>query len=458
MRTLTRMARSVAESNAHRTRWILIGSFSAIALLFAAINLAAMFWSRQIREEIGKIVKKMLTSVELVARIEHDIDEEQILVDTYYLESSPIQLDHVEVQLAAVREDFAAAERAYDPLPTQPTEAVAWDGLKRDLQSIQPQVGEVLRLSRQRRLDGEKHGALLALTRRFATVEREAAALMEINRESADRAMATAKSLQRSTSRLLGVLPLIGVVLTLGVGAWATRLVQRREILLEVQNRELDAFSGRVAHDLRGPLGNISLGASHLSVDQAPSATTINTIRRGVDRTRALIEDLLALSRLSVRTPSSVCDPSTVATQVAEELAPRLEQESGALLVATESALVRSVDGLLRQALANLIDNALKYRRAGVSPRVELNGRSVDGLYELRIADNGIGMSPNETRQVFQPFFRAFRLRGASGTGLGLSIVKRIVEASGGTVRVQSILGQGTTFVIVLPLAESVRV
>jgi signal transduction histidine kinase len=67
-------------------------------------------------------------------------------------------------------------------------------------------------------------------------------------------------------------------------------------------------------------------------------------------------------------------------------------------------------------------------------------------------------MSPNEMRQVFQPFFRAFRLRAASGTGLGLSIVKRIVEASGGTVRVQSILDQGTTFVIVLPLAEPVRV
>ena len=115
---------------------------------------------------------------------------------------------------------------------------------------------------------------------------------------------------------------------------------------------------------------------------------------------------------------------------------------------------MRCPEGLLTEALINLADNALKYRRPDEPPRVKMSGHTVGRRYELRVADNGIGMSLDERRQAFAPFYRAHRDPSAPGSGLGLSIVKRIAEASGGDVAVDSALGVGTTFVMHLPLVD----
>ena len=103
--------------------------------------------------------------------------------------------------------------------------------------------------------------------------------------------------------------------------------------------------------------------------------------------------------------------------------------------------------------LWNLADNAVKYRRDEVAPEIVMVGRIVGGRYELRVSDNGVGMAPDDARRLFEPFYRAVRTRDRPGTGLGMSIVKRIVEATGGSVSVDSQLGRGTTVVVALPLA-----
>jgi signal transduction histidine kinase len=115
---------------------------------------------------------------------------------------------------------------------------------------------------------------------------------------------------------------------------------------------------------------------------------------------------------------------------------------------------VRCNPGLLRQLLWNLGENAVKYRRPDAPLSVEVRGRRVGGAYELRLSDNGAGMSPDEVRQAFEPFFRGEGVRDTPGTGLGLSIVKRIVDACGGTISLESALGSGSTFVITLHSAR----
>jgi signal transduction histidine kinase len=100
----------------------------------------------------------------------------------------------------------------------------------------------------------------------------------------------------------------------------------------------------------------------------------------------------------------------------------------------------------------NLTENAVKYRREGVPPVVEVRGRRVGGRYELRVSDNGRGMDPKEARHAFEPFFRSEEVRDLPGTGLGLSIVQRVVEASGGRVSLQSTPGRGSTFIVNLEL------
>jgi signal transduction histidine kinase len=167
----------------------------------------------------------------------------------------------------------------------------------------------------------------------------------------------------------------------------------------------------------------------------------------------ALIKDLLTLSQIGAQGVGA-CDPAKVVAMVEEDLQPHLAAESGRLTVGVESACVRVSEGLLRQAIWNLAENAVKYRRPDTPVEIEIRGARRGSWYELHVSDNGAGMSPDESRSAFAPFYRALRISAVPGTGLGLSIVKRVVEASGGTVSIESQVGLGTTFVIHLPIAE----
>jgi signal transduction histidine kinase len=186
-----------------------------------------------------------------------------------------------------------------------------------------------------------------------------------------------------------------------------------------------------------------------------PDERAAAVLRRGVSRMDTLIEDLLALSRIEAQTPGVTCDPSKVVSSMLEDWRPRVEDAGGTLEIDLPPAATRGGDGLLRQAVANLIDNALKYRRADVAPRIRIKGKVTTKSYALEVSDNGIGMSKEDARYVFEPFHRAARSSATPGTGLGLSIVKRIAESRGGRVSVASILDEGTTFTLEIPLAEA---
>src|SRR5262249_49120866 len=112
---------------------------------------------------------------------------------------------------------------------------------------------------------------------------------------------------------------------------------------------------------------------------------------------------------------------------------------------------VSSNPTLLQQAIWNLADNALNYRRPEVPPEIEMRGWVEGRWYVLRISDNGLGMSTAEVEQAFEPFYRGESSRDRPGTGLGLSIVKRVVEASGGSVSLESQPEVGSSFVLRLP-------
>jgi signal transduction histidine kinase len=119
-----------------------------------------------------------------------------------------------------------------------------------------------------------------------------------------------------------------------------------------------------------------------------------------------------------------------------------------------EAAAVACREGLLRQVLWNLVENGVKYRREDVDARIAVSGHAGAGWYELRVSDNGRGIRPEDAVHVFEPFYRADPTRHIPGTGLGLSIVKRIVEAGGGAISVETEPGHGSTFVLRLPLAR----
>ena len=440
------------------SRSLLLLAFICIGVVFVVADYAVMYRMRDIGIASRTVVEDMLASVELVSRIGRDFGRERRLIDTHIFETDPAAMSRVEAEIADVQTDFANAASQYRPLATLPDELRTWQSLEARVNAIQQPVTELLALSRQNE-DIKAQRGLDILEPQFEEIQHQVERLIAINREGAEREVESVMHLQSSMMALQTILSLMGIAVTIMVGWWAIRLIGQREeqvarksAMLEQQNRDLDAFAGRVAHDLRNPLSSVNLAASRLA-NQIPSGDQATAIlRRAVERMDALIHDLLILSRAGMQ-PVEVCDPAKAAADVWDDLSPRVEAQGGTMRMNVVPAKVRASGGLLRQALSNLVDNAVKYRRPDVAVHVDLTGRSDRQTYEIHVSDNGIGITQDEASKVFDPFYRANRSR-ETGTGLGLSIVKRVIEASGGTISIHSQLGHGTTFIIHLPLAE----
>ena len=235
---------------------------------------------------------------------------------------------------------------------------------------------------------------------------------------------------------------------------------------LEMQNeklRELDeaktVFLATVSHELRTPLTSIvsfsELMRAETQALTPDGAQFLDIIERNAHRLLRLVGDLLLLSRLESGTiplelaPVSVPD---LAGEAAHAASARAAKHGVTVhFSADEGPLIQADRTRLAQVLDNLIVNAVKFSRRGGLVRVDVIWG--DGGWRIDVADNGIGIPPEEIGQLFGRFVRASNARtaGLPGTGLGLSIVQAISELHGGRVTVDSTLGHGTTFSVYLP-------
>ncbi|HEU4398404.1 MAG TPA: ATP-binding protein [Actinomycetota bacterium] len=216
------------------------------------------------------------------------------------------------------------------------------------------------------------------------------------------------------------------------------------------------ALLNSVSHDLRTPLSSIKASASSLldpTVEWSPQerGEFLETIDQESDRLTRLVHNLLDMSRIEV----GALDPRLVETALADVTGPvvRLARSKTGQPIRVDipddlpAVLVDPVR--LDQVLTNLLDNARRYADGGA---VTLQGRAVDGRVELRVVDHGPGIPVAERERVFGQFYR-LRRNGRTppdGTGMGLAISRGIVEALGGTIRVEDTPGGGATFVVSL--------
>ncbi|MCG7422971.1 two-component sensor histidine kinase [Micrococcus porci] len=217
-------------------------------------------------------------------------------------------------------------------------------------------------------------------------------------------------------------------------------------------------FVVNVSHELKTPVGAISL----LSEAIADAADDDDAVRRfarrlGVESTRltALVQDIIEFSRLQakdvVREGRSV-DLNLVVAEAVDRV--RLTAEARGISIRAGGHVDTVVHGdpdQLMTAVRNLVDNAVRYSPDGTTVGVGLTSK--DGLAQITVTDQGIGISPEEQERVFERFYRvdAARSRQTGGTGLGLSIVKHVVINHGGEVTLWSQPGRGSTFTIRLP-------
>jgi signal transduction histidine kinase len=245
------------------------------------------------------------------------------------------------------------------------------------------------------------------------------------------------------------------------ISLWLLRALarQRQLVLQHIQllaekNVELEAFAGRAAHDLRGPMNPIR-GYSELILETPglpdKVAGMAQRIGKAVDRMARVVEDMLALS-VSGRPGEGRSSPSLVVSHLTEEM--EAELQGVELVTASSGGQVACSEGVLSQILRNLLGNALKFRAPSRAPRITIATQDVGSMVEIVVEDNGIGMEPENARRAFEPFYRGLVDRDLPGHGLGLAIVERSVRALGGSCALSSIPDRSTRVVVRLPRAN----
>jgi two-component system sensor histidine kinase KdpD len=244
------------------------------------------------------------------------------------------------------------------------------------------------------------------------------------------------------------------------LGAAVERDALQREVVETSALRRSDvlktALLRAVSHDLRSPLTTIvtavgALGSS--SVTSEERAELLADIGEAAERLARLVDDLLDMSRLEARTAEprvEWCSVEEVVVAAVDDVA--CPSGTFALSIDAELPLLRADAAQLERAFANLLDNSARY--ADGHP-VSVRARAVGSRILVRIVDRGPGVPAAESERIFEPFYRApagMGRDGHRGSGLGLAIVRGFIEANGGRVWVESLPGQGSTFVVELPL------
>jgi signal transduction histidine kinase len=234
----------------------------------------------------------------------------------------------------------------------------------------------------------------------------------------------------------------------------AAALEQGRRAL-ELTNRELDAFSYSVSHDLRAPLRAVSGYARMLEEDYGAQVDGegrrfLQTIRREAQRMGQLIDDLLAFSRLG-RNALQVTNVDM--TAVAREILPDVLRTTEARVEVEVQELpqARGDRNMLRQVLVNLLTNAVKFSARNPKARVTVGASAADGENVYWVRDNGVGFDMRYAEKLFGVFQRLHAANEFEGTGVGLAIVQRVIHRHGGRVWAEAKEGEGACFSFALP-------
>jgi light-regulated signal transduction histidine kinase (bacteriophytochrome) len=237
------------------------------------------------------------------------------------------------------------------------------------------------------------------------------------------------------------------------------RRVVARTAQLDAANKELEAFSYSVAHDLRAPLRHIN-GFAKILYDRynttldATAQDYLKLIQDGAKHMGQLVDDLLKMGQIGRQ--ELACRPTDLNLLVGRVLQD-LQQECEGRQIDWRIGGLPSVDcdpGLMRQVFANLLSNSVKYTRPREKAVIEVGQVTLEGAPAIFIRDNGAGFDQQFAHKLFGVFQRLHTAEEFEGTGVGLAIVQRIVQKHGGRIWAEAEVDKGATFFIALALSQ----
>jgi light-regulated signal transduction histidine kinase (bacteriophytochrome) len=233
-------------------------------------------------------------------------------------------------------------------------------------------------------------------------------------------------------------------------------------------NRDLDQFASVAAHDLQEPLHSIQVFLDLLCMKYGSAMDEhgrgyLDRVKKAAGRMQQLIRDLLVYSRVdSQHTAEEPLALRDVVNDILSDLGARIE-ELQAVVEVDELPTINGNAFQIRQLLQNLIGNALKFHQPGVPPVIRISGTIIQDrrhsgsgksglLCQIEIQDQGIGIPAEQLDKIFGMFKRLHRKDQYEGTGIGLAVCKRIVDQCGGAISVRSSMGEGSTFIVTIPI------
>jgi signal transduction histidine kinase len=229
---------------------------------------------------------------------------------------------------------------------------------------------------------------------------------------------------------------------------------------LAAKNRELESFVYTVSHDLKTPLVTLQGFVSSLVEDYGPQLDEVaqrylDYVGEAAIRMERLLSGLLNLSRIGRVIHAHTLIPfEDIVNNALVEINPLVDERRVELRLPSRWPKVFCDRERMTEVMVNLLSNAVKFMGPRQSPWIELGYDEQNGHFRFFVKDNGIGIDAVYFQKIFEPFQRLVEVNGAEGTGLGLAIVRKIVEAHGGSVWVESQKGQGSVFYFTIPKRE----
>ena len=447
----------------------LIIAFGVVAVAFMLSTAVAEWSDVGIRTAAEEIAQNSSPSVEHLSLLRADLRRITLLgdgdLDAALEGGPPFERQRIDAALTSLEHDW----NSYRALPSFAEEAQlvpAAEQARADLSTAIARLEQIERDPDRVQVRAVLKNELQPAASRLDTAVLR---LIDFNAAKGGELGRTIGKLGRQSVRNAIVLDGICVVLTLVAGLLAWRLVRGTTALLEQRADELEAFAGRVAHDVVGPLSAANLALDLLARGTASperAARAIESGRAGIMRARLIADGLLAFARAGARPePGVEADVAEVIAGAIKEIAPgqapgdkEREREIRIVTEVEAPGTVACNPGVLASLVSNLLRNAVKYAGDVPAPRIVVRARAIadrqGARVRLEVEDNGPGLPPELGAQVFEPYVRGAHSR-QPGIGLGLATVKRIADAHGGRVGVRSAPGAGCTFSVELPAGRA---